>query len=121
MEEKEKKKKGHIRHQCGITSRHLQVQAISTAIMEVTAPLRTTERASLDSCKKVRIIIFFRNGTIDEHGRERQQSEKARCNAQSCIIEKPIQECISEMRDQSTENNDDKSEEARHSYRKKKR
>lgn len=95
---------------------HLQVQPISRAIMEEKAPLRTMERASLDSCN-VR-ISFSENGTLDEHGRERQHSEKARCDAQSCKTEKTMQQIIGETREQSSDNNDDESEHARRRYRK---
>ena len=63
-------------------------------------------------------FFFFRNGTLDEHGRERQQSQKARYNAQNCEIENDIEDIITEIRDQSTKNNDDECEQARRCYRK---
>ena len=80
--------------------------------MEVKAPLRTIERASLGSFN-VRKSREKKNGGCNEHGRERQQSEKTRCNAQSCKIEKTTQKTITEIRDQSREDNDDESEQAR--------
>ena len=53
------------------------------------------------------------NGTLDEHDRERQHSENARCNAQSCVIIKNTKEVRRVIRDQSTEDNDDETERRR--------
>jgi hypothetical protein len=98
---------------------YLQIQPISTAIMEVKAPLRIMERTSLDYFfSKVRIFFKNEGGMLDEHGRECQQGEKARRNAQNYRVEENPCECVSEVRDQSTENNDDEGEKARRSYRK---
>lgn len=81
--------------------------------MEVKAPLRTMERASLDSLQDQNFFFCSSSRNGNEHGRERQQSEKTRCNAQSCKIEKTTQKTITEIRDQSREDNDDESEQAR--------
>jgi hypothetical protein len=66
-----------------------------------------------------RLGSFSKNegGMLNEHGRECQQSEKARRNAQNYRVEENPCECVCEVRDQSTENNDDEGEQARRSYR----
>lgn len=56
---------------------------------------------------------------LDKHGREGQQCEKARRNAQGCEGEEIVEICVGEVRDQATKNNDNHSEQARHSLRQK--
>ena len=63
-------------------------------------------------------IAKSRNGTLDEHARERQNGEEACRNAQGCVIVEKTQKVNGVMRDQSSEDNDDYTERACHSYRK---
>ena len=79
--------------------------------MEVKAPLRNMEKASLDCATSE---LLSENDTLDEHDREGQYSENASCNPQTCETEdKTLEHTVIETRDQSPENNDNESEKAR--------
>ena len=88
--------------------------------MDEKAPLRTMDRASLDSLQDQNFFFCSSSRNGNEHGRERQQSEKAGSDTQSREIEENIKGIISETRNQSAEDNDDEREQARRCYRKKK-